>query len=324
MQCIWLEDGEIDVRELPLPVPLPGEALIRLRLAGVCGTDLALQQGYYPFSGVPGHEFVGDVVEAPSQPSWVGRRVVGEINANCGTCTPCHQNRPTHCEHRSVLGIVNRNGVFAEYFTLPTANLHPVPSSIPDHAAVFTEPLAAACQILHQISIAPEDQVLVIGAGRLGQLIAQVLAQTGCNLSVAATYPTQKAILKDCHIKTVSPSQLPKRSSDVVVEATGNQSGFKTARAAVRPGGSIVLKSTYKGKLQVDFSSLVVDEITLIGSRCGPFDHALNMMVEGRVDPTLIIENTLPLSQGTDAFKRATRPGALKVLLKAPHKGETR
>jgi len=314
MQAVWLENQQITLRQVPEPT-VPGEALIRIRQAGICGTDLELVKGYYPYTGIPGHEFVGEVVAA-EDPAWIGARVVGEINVVCGRCAACQSGRRSHCEHRTVLGIVNRHGTFAEYTTLPLANLHRVPDTVPDEMAVFTEPLAAALEIQEQVAIHPTDRVLLIGAGRLGQLIAQTLALTGCDLHVLARHPGQKERLAARGIPVLSAETLPLRCWDVVVEATGSADGFHLARQAVRPRGTLVLKSTYKGELTINASALVVDEITLVGSRCGPFAAALRLLEARRVDPTPLIVDVLPLSRALEAMERAAQPGMLKVLLR--------
>jgi threonine dehydrogenase-like Zn-dependent dehydrogenase len=316
MRAVWLEDGRLAVRELPVPVPGPDEALIKLIQAGVCGTDLALANGYYDYTGVPGHEFVGEVVDTPEGSDLEGQRVVGEINLACGACDTCAAGRPHHCPTRSVLGIVNRPGVFADYFTLPVGNLHPVPEAVSDDGAVFTEPVAAACQVLEQVTIRSADRVLVIGAGRLGQLIAQVLADTGCALEAVAKYPGQRALLAARGIPVREAIDPLDRGFDVVLEATGDPGGFAAALGAVRPGGTLVLKSTYHGTVDVDFSSLVVDEITLIGSRCGPFPEALQRLASGAVDPIPLIADRFGLAEAVEAFARAGEPGAGKVLLR--------
>lgn len=320
MQALWLENLRLGFRDdVPVPVPGNGEALVRVRLAGICATDLEMVRGYYPYTGVPGHEFVGDVVAVASEDkagnSWVGARVVGEINASCGICESCLAGRPTHCENRTVLGIINRNGAFAEYLVLPLANLHHVPEDVPDESAVFTEPLAAALEIQQQVSILPTDRVLVIGAGRLGQLAAWTLKQTGCDLKVVARHNRQKALLAQRGIRSIEEIEIPSRESDVVIEASGSPSGFELARLAVRPRGTIVLKSTYKGDLQANFSAIVVDEITLVGSRCGPFPPALRMLQSGLIEPTSLIDSRYPLSQGVHAFEQAAQAGVLKILL---------
>ena len=325
MQALWLENQTLSFRsDLPNPQPGPGFALLRLRLAGICSTDLELVRGYYPYTGVPGHEFVGEVIEvnadAETRQAWLGQRVVGEINLSCaalGTalCEACRQGRPTHCERRTVLGIVRHAGVFAEYLTLPLANLHRVPESVPDEAAVFTEPIAAALEIQDQINIRPSDQVLVVGAGRLGLLIAQTLALTGCDLSVAVRRPAPRQLLSGWGIRCVDPDTVPVGRSDVVVEASGSPTGFALARRAVRTRGVMVLKSTYAGDMPVNFSSLVVDEITLVGSRCGPFAPALRLLSDRRIDPLPLIVQRFSLSDGVAAFSQAAQPGILKVLL---------
>lgn len=314
MQALWLENRLLSLRHVPEPA-VAGEALIRIRQAGICGTDLELVKGYYPYTGILGHEFVGEVVAA-EDPAWVGARVVGEINAVCGTCEACRSGRRSHCPNRTVLGIVNRHGTFAEYTTLPLVNLHRVPDTVPDEMAVFTEPLAAALEIQEQVSIHPTDRVLLIGAGRLGQLIAQTLALTGCDLRVLARHPVQKDLLTARSIAVISEDELPLRAWDVVVEATGSAAGFHLARKAVRPRGTLVLKSTYAGDLTINASALVVDEITVIGSRCGPFDAALRLLEARRVDPMALIMNIFPLSRAIEAMERAAQPGMLKVLLR--------
>lgn len=313
MRSLWLDNQILSLREMPRPAK-PGEALIRVRLAGICGTDLELVRGYYPYTGILGHEFVGEVIESPD-PSWIGKRVVGEINASCGECEQCRNGRSTHCEKRTVLGIVNRDGVHAEYTTLPLANLHLVPDSVPDDAAVFVEPLAAALEIQQQVHLQPTDRVLLIGAGRLGQLVAQTLALTGVDLRVVARHPLQKKLLTDRGIKLISEDEVQPRRWDVVVEATGSPSGFDLARQALRPRGTLVLKSTYRGDMTVNWSPFVVDEITIIGSRCGPFPPALRLLEKKQVDPTVLIAERFPLASAIKAYEAAKQPGMLKVLL---------
>jgi threonine dehydrogenase-like Zn-dependent dehydrogenase len=316
MHALWLESRELRLRDDVPPPPLPpGEALVRVRRAGICNTDLELVRGYYPFTGVPGHEFVGVVEDAAGSPEWRGRRVVGEINAVCGECSTCRAGRPTHCERRTVLGIVKRSGAFATLLALPVRNLHAVPDSLPDEVAVFAEPTAAALEILEQVVIGEGTRVVVVGAGKLGLLVAQVLAATGCELRVVARRPRTIAILRSRGILGGSASELPERRADVVVECTGNPEGLEVARRAVRPRGTIVLKSTYHGRASLDLSPLVVDEITLVGSRCGPFPPALRHLSEGTVDPRPLVEARYALDDAVAAFERASRPGALKVLV---------
>ncbi|MGZ9223768.1 MAG: MDR/zinc-dependent alcohol dehydrogenase-like family protein, partial [Anaerolineales bacterium] len=287
MRALWLEENKISVRDISQPRKA-NEALVKIRKAGICSTDLELVKGYYPYTGIIGHEFVGEVVEAEDA-SWIGQRVVGEINVVCNQCEQCLNGRPTHCENRTVLGTVNRNGTFAEFTTLPITNLHRVPASVPDEVAVFTEPLAAALEIQQQVQIKPTDRVLVIGAGRLGQLIAQTLALTGCNLRVVARHAHHQSLLKTRAIRIIPEEQIGRWRWDIVVEATGSPSGFSITRQAIRPRGTLVLKSTYKGEMNVNFSSIVVDEINIIGSRCGPFEPALRLMESRQVDPTVLI-----------------------------------
>jgi 2-desacetyl-2-hydroxyethyl bacteriochlorophyllide A dehydrogenase len=315
MRSLWLQEQKLSFRtDVPLPVPAPGEALIRVILAGVCSTDLELLRGYYPFTGIPGHEFIGEVVSSAADPSWVGKRVVGEINIACGVCEMCQKGLPRHCEKRRTLGIHDWNGAFAEYLVLPLVNLHEVPAKIPDELAVFTEPLAAAYEILERVQLNHEDKVLVIGAGRLGQLVAQVLHTTGCDLEVLVRNPRPAQLLAARKIRSISEANLAGKRYDMVVEATGSPDGFWLARSSVRPRGTIVLKSTYKGEVQVNFSNIVVDEITLVGSRCGPFEPALDLLCSGRVDPESLIDAIYPLEQGMLAFEHAARPGAIKIL----------
>ncbi|MBI5951332.1 MAG: alcohol dehydrogenase catalytic domain-containing protein [Chloroflexi bacterium] len=313
MKALWLENNQTSLREIPQPEKT-NEALIKIRSAGICSTDLELVKGYYPYTGVLGHEFVGEVVTAPDA-SWIGQRVVGEINATCGKCEACLNGRPTHCEVRTVLGIVNRDGVFAEYTTLPVENLHRVPDSVPDEMAVFTEPLAAALEIHQQIQIKPTDRVLLVGAGRLGQLVAQTLALTGCDLHALVRHTYQKDLLATRGIKTIAEADIQPRRWDIVVEATGSPVGFDIARKAIRPRGTLVMKSTYAGELTVNFSPLVVDEITIIGSRCGPFAPALGLLERREVDPTVLISAQYKLGECLKAFEHAAQSGVLKVLI---------
>lgn len=315
MRGLWLEDRRLRVRDdLPVPEPPPGEARIRVTLAGVCHTDLELQRGYYPYTGVLGHEFVGVVDAAPGAPDWVGRRVVGEINATCGDCPTCRAGRPSHCERRTVLGIVGRDGAFADYLTLPMANLHAVPDGVGDEVAVFAEPVAAAFQILAQVAIDRRDRVVVFGDGKLGQVIAQALATTGCGPTVVGRHPRKLAHLAARGIATRLDSPADRRA-DVVVECTGRRDGLQAALAALRPRGTLVLKSTFAGDTTLNLSAIVVDEITIVGSRCGPFAPALAALASGAVDVLPLIEDRRPLAAGVEALARAAAPGTLKVLL---------
>ena len=316
MRGIWLDNKKLHFRkDIPNPNLAEGDVLIRPRLSGICSTDLELVKGYYPFKGVLGHEFVGEVVEAPGYLELEGERVVGEINIVCGNCIHCQGGRSTHCLYRNVLGISGHDGVFADYFTLPAVNLHLVADSIPDEQAVFTELLAAALQIQEQVQINPTDKVLIVGAGRLGQLVAQTLSLTGCTLSVVARYDNQRKLLEKRGIDVLDEDKIPQGSMDIVVDTTGSPLGFDVARSSVRNRGTLILKSTYAGTLDIDASSLVVDEITLIGSRCGPFAPALKLLQEKLVDPASLISTTFPIENGIKAFKKAGEKGILKVLL---------
>jgi len=316
MQSLWLENQNLTFREdVPIPTPGKDQALIRLLLAGVCSTDLELERGYYPFSGIPGHEFVGEVESSPDDPTWIGKRVVGEINIACGKCQTCMIGLPRHCENRNTLGIHDWNGAFAEYLILPLSNLHVVPGNVSTEMAVFTEPLAAANEILEQTAILPSDRVLIIGAGRLGFLAAMVIQQTGCALEVVVRHEKQNTLMRGLNIHAIFEYNIGGKKYDLVVEATGSIDGFSLANKCVRPRGRIILKSTYKGSAEVDLSRIVVDEVTLIGSRCGSFEPALQLLGKGRVDPRPLIDAVYPLSLGIHAFEEASRPGVLKVLL---------
>lgn len=314
MYAIWLENKELSVREdIPVPGRLSGEALIRVLRAGICNTDLELTRGYYPFAGVLGHEFVGLVEEGPDE--WVGQYVVGEINAVCGKCTSCLDLRRTHCTNRTVLGISNRDGVFAEFAAIPIENLHVVPSTLSIDAATFTEPLAAALQIQSQLKIDKRDCVMVLGAGKLGQLIARSLALTGCDLHVFDRNESKLNVLSNMGISTGHVDTIPDSVFDISVECTGSPDGFNIARRSLRPLGTLVMKSTYASNLTLDVSDLVVDEITLIGSRCGPFDLALDMLINKQIEVEDLIHARYPLREGLDGFETAKQPGILKVLL---------
>ncbi|MEQ9485540.1 MDR/zinc-dependent alcohol dehydrogenase-like family protein [Coleofasciculus sp. F4-SAH-05] len=314
MQALWLENNQLQLRhDIPIPQPPPGEALVRVVRAGICNTDLELIRGYYPYKGILGHEFVGVVEQGPTELQ--GQRVVGEINAVCGQCHYCQRGQSTHCENRTVLGIVNRHGAFADYLSLPIENLHRVPDTLPTDLATFTEPVAAALEIQQQVTVSSTERVLVVGDGKLGQLVAQTLALTGCDLFVVGRHQHKLANLSARGINGGFADAIAHRSFDIAVECTGNPAGFELARRALRPRGSLVLKSTYAGQLTFDASSLVVDEITLIGSRCGPFAPALELLASGRVDVKPLIQGHYPLREGIKAVEQAKTKGVLKVLL---------
>jgi len=331
-------DGSLSVREVEKPRPTPGEALIEVIYAGICGTDRQILQGYSGFHGIPGHEFVGRVVECDdaSGGEWRDKRVVGEINIACGQCDWCRRGLGRHCAHRSVMGIINRPGCFAEYLTLPVANLHEVPPEVPDEAAVFTEPLAAAAEILEQMPIAPATRIAVLGSGRLGLLVAQVLRDGGGEVTVLGRGGPKLDLAKSWGLQTVTissgaheiPSQahespeagtisarLPAKSFSVVVEATGSPAGLDEALRLVEPRGTVVMKSTFHGDAHFDTAKLVVDEITLLGSRCGNFSVALKLLRQGRVKVEEMVSRVFPLAAGVDAFKYLSEPSCLKVLL---------
>jgi threonine dehydrogenase-like Zn-dependent dehydrogenase len=300
--------------DLPIPSPGLGEARIRVIQAGICSTDLQLIKGYMTFQGILGHEFVGVVEDTPDR-SLVGKRVVGEINAACRTCESCINGRPTHCPQRTTLGIQGRDGAFADYLTLPVENLFVVPDSLTDDQAVFTEPLAAACEITQQVSIRPADRVVVLGDGKLGLLCAQVLGLSGCAVTLLGHHSDNATWLNTMGVTFTShPSDIP-RGVDIIVEATGSPEGLATAIQIIRPRGTIVLKSTYHGNMSLNMAELVIQEISLIGSRCGPFAPAIRLLEAGhiRVDP--LIHAHYPLTEGIMAMEKAAQRGSLKVLL---------
>lgn len=314
MLGLWLADRQLSLRrDLPAPVPGPHEALVRPLLRGICSTDHQLVDGLYPFTGVPGHEFVGIVESGP--PELIGQRVVAEINIPCGRCALCRQGLAKHCAHRRAIGIHDRPGAFAELLAVPIANLHRVPAGLSPELAVFTEPLAAALEVQEQITLGTGDLVLVIGDGKLGQLIAQSLRPTGCRLTVLGRHPTKLAPLARLGITTLTAPPKGPAGFDVVIECTGSAAGFALARRAVRPRGTIVLKSTYRGATEVDLSAIVVDEVRLLGSRCGPFDQALSLLASGTIDLGYLIDSVYPLADGLAAFARSREPGVLKVLI---------
>lgn len=324
MRALRLSDtGPILDRNYPTPRPGPDEALIRVRLAGICATDLQLLAGYKQgYRGVLGHEFVGEVVEAPGHERRVGQRVAGELNIGCGHCDLCRRGLGKHCRQRESLGIIRRDGAFADFLTLPIANLHPLLEALPDEHAVFVEPLAAALQLLEQCHIRPDQRVYVLGDGRLGLLVAQVLARTGCDLTALGRTPVKLAILAERHISTARTddpaalTELLARPADLVVEVTGSPDGFALARQLVRPGGILALKSTFAADLPAfDISSLVVDEITLLGSRCGPFPPAIRLLAEGAMAVQPLIHARYSLDDGVAALEHAGRRGVLKVLV---------
>jgi threonine dehydrogenase-like Zn-dependent dehydrogenase len=299
--------------DLPIPARQPNEALIRIRRAGICRTDLEILEGYMGFRGVMGHEFVGEVVEGPA--TWRGKRVVGEINCSCGECDSCSRGMGNHCPHRTVLGIAGRDGVFAEYAVLPEYNLHEVPRRVSDDQAVFVEPLAAALEIPEQVSFDGTQSVLVLGDGRLGLLCAIVLKDR-CDFSLLVGKHDEKLRLGERYgLETGRLEDFDAMHYwDVVVDATGRAEGFDLAMRAVRPRGTIVLKSTIAAEGGMNLAPLVIDEVTVIGSRCGPFDPAIDMLSHG-LELSDLITKRFDLSRGLEALRAAAGPGQVKVVL---------
>ena len=289
-----------------------------MRLAGICSTDLEIVRGYAGFEGVIGHEFVADVedVGAGVDPAWVGRRVVGTINIGCGHCAECLARGPEHCAARTVLGIHRRPGVFADYLTLPVANLLVVPDSVSDEQAVFTEPLAAALRIREQIRVQPTARTAVVGPGKLGLLVGQVLALAGTEVTMLGRSAASLELPRYLGLQTGLAADYANDSFDLVVEATGNEAGFTQSLRLVRPRGSLVLKSTFAGRSTLDLTKLVVGEITVTGSRCGPFAPALRLLADDAIPVTRSIDAEYPLSEAVAAFAHAARPGVRKVLLR--------
>ena len=313
-------DGKPRLREVKKPCPGPEDALIRVLRAGICATDLEILKGYSGFRGILGHEFVGRVVEC-EESKWVGKRVVGEINVACGECEWCLWGLGRHCPKRTVMGIVKHDGTFAEYVVLPTVNLHEVPESISDEAAVFVEPLAAAAEILEQQTIPPRLRVAVLGDGKLGLLVAQVLQQARARVTLVGKHPWKLDLAQSWGIEatTMGDARLPSASFSMVVEATGSPAGLDQAFRIVAPRGTIVMKSTFHGLAHFDTAKLVVDEITLLGSRCGVFPSALNLLARGAVKVDQLVAKTFPLDAASEAFEYIASSSCLKVLLVPPH-----
>jgi alcohol dehydrogenase len=325
--------NRVRVVQKPLPRLKPGWALVRVRLAGICNTDIEILRGYHDFHGTLGHEFVGDVVRVASAKDrgWIGRRVAGEINLACAglgfrrPCSYCRRRIPTHCERRRVLGIIGHDGAFAEYLALPVVNLHRVPASIPDEAAVFTEPLAAACEILEQINTRAHREAAVIGDGKLAQLIVRVLRAAGMRVVMIGKHASKLRLARLARITTVKVASASAHRSNqysLTVEATGSPSGLELAQDITVPRGTVVLKSTFHGAAEVETWPMVVKELTVIGSRCGPFPAALALLRSGRVDPRPLISRIFPLKDAAKAIRYAQQPGVMKVLLQ-PECGES-
>jgi alcohol dehydrogenase len=324
--------NRVTVIQKPLPRLKPGGALVRVRLAGICNTDIEILRGYHNFHGTLGHEFVGDVVRVASAKdrAWVGRCVAGEINLACvglgfcKACSFCLRGIPTHFARRRVLGIIGHDGAFAEYLALPIVNLHRVPAGIPDEAAVFTEPLAAACEILEQINVRAHREVAVIGDGKLAQLIARVLRAAGLRVTMIGKHASKLRLARLANIATAKVTSRGVRRADaftLTVEATGSSSGLALAQQITAPRGTLVLKSTFHGAANVETWPIVVKELTVIGSRCGPFPRALALLRSGRVDPRPLISRVFSLKDAAKAIQYAQQPGVMKVLLRSERAG---
>ena len=319
MRALMLDpSGTLTLGERETPAPA-AECLVRVLAAGICGTDLELMRGYAGFSGVPGHEFVGLVEDAPAADrAWIGTRVTGEITVGCGACDGCRAAGRGHCDRRSVLGIIGRDGAFAEYLSLPAANLHAVPDGVDEEAAVLVEPLAAACRVLEQVAVTPATRCAVVGPGRLGLLVALVLRTAGADVTIVGRGEARLALARSLGFDAIAGDAAGTRARrvDLVVDATGRPEGLAIAQALVRPRGTIVLKSTIHGETRVAFAPLIVDEITLVGSRCGPFTAALDLLANRRIEARPLIDAVYSLDRFSDAFA-AARAGR-KVILR-PH-----
>lgn len=316
MQALRFTENELKLADIVKPNE-KSEALIRVLKSGICNTDVEIVKGYAGFSGTIGHEFVGIVEESADTPDLIGKRVVGEINAGCGHCKLCAKGDSRHCPNRTVLGIVNRDGAHAEFLNLPSVNLLEVPDSVSDEQAVFVEPLAAAFGITEQVEIFPGTSIAVIGDGKLGNLCAQSLALKSRNVFLIGKHSEKLKLVEGRTIETVLLENALKlhRNFDVVVEASGSESGFGLALNLLKPRGKLVLKSTFSGKTLLEMWRVVVDEITIIGSRCGRFAPAIELLANKSVDVENLISEELSLSDGVKAMHRAEQKGAMKVLL---------
>ncbi len=309
-------DGQKMVYEQNYPDPKPGESLIRVNLAGICGTDLEILQGYMSYNGILGHEFVGTVVKSANS-ELIGKRVVGEINAGCGNCDACSKGMERHCPHRTVLGILNRNGAFAEFLSLPEKNLHVLPDSISDEQAVFVEPLAAAFEIKEQVKLDSSWRVAIVGDGRLAQLIAQVLKLSCPDVVCFGRHKSKLDSLEKFQIKTkIGIEKSDEQNFDLVVEATGSNSGFSDTMKLVRPRGTVILKSTIASRENLDLTPTIINEITIVGSRCGLFKPAIDALATGIVSVDSMIDSTFPLEKFSEALEHAKKPDTFKVFLK--------
>lgn len=319
MRALRFEDNRLRLADVGVPARA-GEALVRVRLAGVCNTDLEIVRGYAGFQGTLGHEFVGEVLSAPGASELVGRRVVGEINAGCGTCELCRAGDARHCPARTVLGIAGRDGAFAEFLQLPVINLLPVPDEVADERAVFTEPLAAACAVTERVEFETGARAVVIGDGKLGLLCAQALTVlTKATVTLIGRHESKLGVARRRGIETLKAGELTRdheRSFDVAIEASGSKTGFAAALRLLRPRGTLVLKSTFHGTTELNAAPVVVDEIAIVGSRCGRFAPALELLRRDAVDVESFIQDEFALDEGVRALERAAEPGVLKVLIR--------
>jgi alcohol dehydrogenase len=322
MLAVLLESGRVTLLKKPAPRAPQGFARIRLLAAGICSTDLELQRGYYGFTGTPGHEFVGEVVDVngsdEEKSTWTGARVAGEINLSCQHCSWCSHGLGRHCPTRTVLGIVKHPGAFREFLTLPIRNLHRIPNGLPTEQAVFIEPVAAACEILDQIKVRIDDRIAVLGDGKLGLLVAQVLRAHGAQVHLYGRHKAKMKLAEYSGVTTeILPEKLPKMAWPMVVDATGSSAGLAAAVEMCQPRGTLVMKSTVHGLVKVDTAPVIVNELTLVGSRCGRFQPAINLLASGRVRVAEMISEEYPLSEAPTAFRKAASKGVLKVLLRA-------
>lgn len=307
-------DSGLEVADMPRPVPEPGEVLIRVLSAGICRTDLEIKRGYMNYRGILGHEFVG-IVEKARNNYLLGKRVVGEINCVCGQCLYCKMEMPRHCVNRTVLGIQNRPGAFAEYVTLPEDNVHLVPNAIRDDVAVFAEPLAAAFRVVEQVPLTADDRIIVLGDGKLGQLIAQTMWLYSKNTLCVGNHAWKLGLLSTLGIATVLSTEEVEGKADIVVEATGTTSGLNRALSLVRPEGTVILKTTCTDGFHIDAVGAVVNEVRILGSRCGPFRPALEALAMGTVETRPMISESYPLEDGVRAMVRAEDPDVMKIVL---------
>ena len=314
MKAVVFRNKKISIEDIPLPQPKSGEVLIKVSLAGICNTDVEISHGYMDYQGVLGHEFVG-VVEKAEQEDYIGKRVIGEINLSCGNCNWCRNGLERHCLNRDVLGILNKDGAMAEYVTLPLGNIHFLDNSISDLQAVFTEPLAAAFEILEQISIGEHPNVLILGDGKLVQLIARVVRMIHENILVVGKHGNKLRILQEFGISVFKLEDFKPKLFSLVIDATGSEKGLKLAIECTQPRGKLVLKSTVSGNYNIDLAPIVINEISVIGSRCGPFEPALLALQNSQIKVDDLISKIYPLAQAVEAFEHAKQPEALKILL---------